>query len=345
LLADGRAELIEGSFSSETAARIRLLRGGDAFNKGDLDLAKRLTDESLADRPEQEGGSVRQDGWRKAAGILVGAIAAAMDKAAGLARPARREGSGMGRLLQLAQGHQNRIASCPIELLPLYATLAAISVQFDGPAGVCSVSFCHQIQGCLSRLGFESEVVAATAKVIPVEGEAEYIGERLRAPKLRADGTSNGHAVIWARSFGRLIDPTITETRLVREATERAGISMLVAAPFVSRDQLLRAPEFHFQSQTGVVIELGLRPQWTRELTPVPGTELDIGLSYAQLALAHTVVELMQGAAEIRADLSRIRSLYPLLADLLGGSVLLPELPGEPPTEFLRLYRSRELRS
>lgn len=78
-------------------------------------------------------------------------------------------------------------------------------------------------------------------------------------------------------------------------------------------------------------------PHWTREITPVPGSELDIGLSRGQLALAHTVVEVLRGTAELRTDLTRIRSLYPLLADLLAGSALLPELPDEPPTAFLRL--------
>jgi hypothetical protein len=68
---------------------------------------------------------------------------------------------------------------------------------------------------------------------------------------------------------------------------------MLAAAPFESRGQLLRASGFRFQSQTGVVIELRLVPQWTQELTPVPGSELDTGLSYSQLALAHTAVEVM----------------------------------------------------
>jgi hypothetical protein len=53
----------------------------------------------------------------------------------------------------------------------------------------------------------------------------------------------------------------------------------------------------------------------------------------------------MRGAAELRADLSRIRTLYLLLADLLAGSTRLPELPDEPPTAFLRLCRSREFRS
>lgn len=344
LLADGRAELIEGSFP-DVAARILLLRGGDAFNQGDLDLAKRLTDEFLADRSQRENGSMRKDGWRITASALAGAIAAARDKAAGFARPAQIEGSGLGRLLQLAPGVQRRLVTCPIELLPLYATLAAVSVQFEGPVGARSASFCHQIRGGLSHLGFETEVIAATARVIPVEGETEYIGEHLRTPRLRADGTSDGHAVIWAGSFGRLIDPTITETRLLRETAERAAISMLVAVPFESRGQLLRAPGFRIQSQTGVVVELRIVPQWTRELTPMPGSPLDIGLAYGQLALAHTVVELMRGTAELRTDLPRIRSLYPLLADLLAGSALLPRLPNEPPTAFVRLCKPREYRN
>ena len=235
--------------------------------------------------------------------------------------------------------------TCPIELLPLYATLAAVSAQFDGPVEARSVYFCHQIRGCLAHLGFESEVIAATAKVIPVKGEAEYIGEHLRPPLLRADASSDGHAVIWAGSFCRLVDPTITETRLVREAAERSAKSILAVFPVEDRGQLLRAPGFRIQSQTGVVVDLRLVPQWTRELTPVPGSELDAGLSYGQLALAHTVVEVMRGTAELRADLPRIRSLCPLLADLLADSALLPELPDEPPTAFLRLCSSHEFRS
>jgi len=344
LLADGRAELIEGAFSSDIAARIRLLRGGDAFNQGDLDLAKRLTDEFLAEHPQRETGSARRDGWRIVASTLAGAIAAAMDKAAGFVRPTQLDGSGVGRLLQMAPEVRHRLLTCPIELLPLYATLAAVSVQFNGPVGPRTVSFCHQIQGCLSHLGFENEVIAAIARVIPVEGETEYIGEHLRIPRLQADGASDGHAVIWAESFSQLVDPTVTETRLVREASERSGISMLAAAPFKSRAQLLSAPGFRIHSRTGIAIELRLMPQWTRELTPVPGSELATGLSYGQLALAHTVVEIMRGTAELRTDLPRIRSLYPLLADLLAGSALLPQLPEEPPMAFLRLCGPREFR-
>ena len=345
LLADGRAELIEGSFPSDVTARVRLLRGGDAFNQGDLDLAKRLTDEFLADRSQRGDGSAPGDGWRKTAGILAGAIAAARDKAAGFARPAQMEGSGLGLLFQLDPSVGSRLVTCPIELLPLYATLATVFAQFDGPVNARNVYFCHQIRGCLAHLGFESEVIAAMAKVIPVKGEAEYIGEHLRPPRLRTDGTSDGHAVIWAGSFGRLVDPTITETRLIREAAERSAKSILAVVPVEDSSQLLGAPLFRIQSQTGVVIDLRLVPQWTRELTPVPGSELDAGLSYGQLALAHTVVEVMRGVAELRADLPRIRSLYPPLAELLAGSALLPELPDEPPTAFLRLCRSHEFRS
>ena len=42
LLSDGRAELIERSYPGETAARIRLLRGIDAFNHGDLARAQQF---------------------------------------------------------------------------------------------------------------------------------------------------------------------------------------------------------------------------------------------------------------------------------------------------------------
>lgn len=342
LLADGRAGLIESSFSPDIAARVRLLRGVDAFNQGDLKLAKRLTDEFLADRSRREDGSVQTGAWRKTASTLIGAIAAARDKAAGFARPSQTEGSGLGRLLQLEPRVQHRLETYPIEMLPLYATLAAASLQFKDPVSPRSVWFCHQIKGCLAHLRFKSEVIAAVAMVTSVEGEIDYIGEHRREPRLRADGSSDGHAVIWAESFGRLADPTITEARLVREAAERSAISMVAAVPIPSREQLLHAPGLRVQSQTGVVIELRLVPEWTQSLTPVSGSELETGLSYGQLALAHTVVEIMRGLAELRTDLPQIRSLYPLLADLIDGSALLPELPDEPPSAFLRQMRGTD---
>jgi hypothetical protein len=67
-------------------------------------------------------------------------------------------------------------------------------------------------------------------------------------------------------------------------------------------EPLFRAPGFRVQSQTGGFIELRLTPQWTRELTPVPGSELDIGLSYGQLELAPRceISELVDSGEQLR---------------------------------------------
>lgn len=47
--------------------------------------------------------------------------------------------SGLGRLFQLDPSVRSRLVTCPTELLPLYATLAAVSAQFDGPVDARSV--------------------------------------------------------------------------------------------------------------------------------------------------------------------------------------------------------------
>lgn len=48
----------------------------------------------------------------------------------------------------------------------------------------------------------------------------ESVGTSRGKPSLADVGSTNGHAVFWARSFGLLVDPTIVLARHVRAAAK-----------------------------------------------------------------------------------------------------------------------------
>jgi hypothetical protein len=249
LLADGRAELIEGSFPSDIAARVRLLRGGDAFNQGDLDLAKRLTGEFL-------GGPL------PARGRLGIGRRLAEDRQHPGRRHRRGKGQGSG-IRPASPGGRER----PRPAVPAGSQCREPPRDMPGRAAAavrdagCRLRpvrrsrrrpqcfFCHQIRGCLSHLGFESEVIAATAKVIPVKGEAEYIGEQsppTAAPSRWFLRRARRHLVRIVRPAGRSEDHGDAARP---EAAERSAISMLAVFPVEDRGQLLRAPGSAFKAR------------------------------------------------------------------------------------------------
>ena len=80
LLSDGRAELIQSSFPEETAARIRLFGGVNAFNHGDLRLAQQCVDEFLEKQAPHKDEPWQRRGWRKVANILADVMAIQQDK-------------------------------------------------------------------------------------------------------------------------------------------------------------------------------------------------------------------------------------------------------------------------
>lgn len=341
LLSDGRAELVQSAYPGEVAARIRLLCGVNAFHNGDLSLASKYADEFLDKHATREGQTAQEQGWGKVARILADGIAIRENKGEGIVRPRGRmhNESGFGQLLLFAQPVQEILISCAVELLPLFAALAVIHSELTGTPAACSVPVCWQLQGCLEYLGFDSEVIAASSLVMrDGDNRPERVGQIDHLPSLKDDGSTNGHVVVWADSFGQLVDPTIVRAQYLQAMAQgHPGLSFPVMLPVADRDTLFGATVICSSSRPTLNIAWGLLPHWTQALTPRPGSDLDTGIAYGKLAVAHITLEVVRGLNIVRADTEQLRALYPALAALLNGSSQLPRLPDEPPAAFMRL--------
>ena len=341
LLSDGRAELVQSAYPGEVAARIRLLCGVNAFHHGDLSLARKYADKFLGKHVVREDQALPAQGWGKLARILADSIAIRENKGEGLARSMGRmqDDSGFGPLLLFAQPVQEMLISCTVEMLPLLTALAVIHRELAGTQGACCVPVCWQLHGGLEYLGFGSEVIAASSLVMrDGDNRPEHVGQIDRLPSLRDDGSTDGHAVVWAASFGQLVDPTIVRARYLQAvAQDHPGVSFPVMLPVADRDTLFGPTAICSSSRPTLTIAWGLMPHWTQALIPSPGSDLDTAIAYGKLALAHTTLEVIRGLNIVRPDTEQLRALYSPLAALLNGTSQLPRLPSEPPAAFIRL--------
>jgi hypothetical protein len=301
-------------------------------------MAAELLSRLLASgRAEQWAGS------RSVANVLDDALAIEKARADGFTRPAARqhEYSGVARFMLLPPHLQLALMQCPPDLLPLLAALAIVATGYTRLLGSRSVAACHLLQGALQYLGLQGQVIAASAHVVhDASGAVDNIGECSQAPIVRDDGASDGHAVLWVESSHRLIDPTVLQLqRLHAAAEDNTSFGVPVMIPLPSLDSLLDpAPGMAIMClRPPLVISWVAQPRWAQAVTPAPGSDLDTGLSYGKLALAHSILELIQGLRNFRSNLA---VLHPVLADLLDGRSRLPGLPAEPPGAFLRICRS-----
>jgi tetratricopeptide (TPR) repeat protein len=343
LLRDDWVRLIERSFPAEAVSRIRLLSGVNYFNCGDLHLARQRVDEFLGNSALDPEYSPQREGWRKFGATFAGILAAEQRRSRdfGTLLSRLRDQDGFGRFLSFPWHVQATLSDCTIEQVPLYAALAILQGILTGPPGHRCVPVCFVLDGCLRYLGFESEVVAASAVLRnPVDGSDEHVGEWRRAPRLSEDGRTDGHAVVWAASLRQLADPTIGQARLMRAAAEvTAGLDRPVVLHIPDPDILNVSSAICAYSRKPVMIGWFLHPQWTEAISPVQGSHLHMAISYGELALARMTVELLRGLCAIRPDVEQLRMLYPSIGSLLDGSVQLPRLPDEPPAAFPRLLR------
>jgi hypothetical protein len=74
----------------------------------------------------------------------------------------------------------------------------AVSDASERPAFIAAFEGVGPLNGALEHLGFASEVIAARARVTR-DGDAnpDHLGVN-QAPRLREDGSTDGHAVLWA---------------------------------------------------------------------------------------------------------------------------------------------------
>lgn len=347
LLSDGRAELIEPSYPGETSARIRLLRGVEAFNQGDLAQAQRPADKFMERCASYQDLSEQQKAWLKIANLFIDVLAVERGKPTGVVEPLTRlhDSRGFARLMRLPAIADNVLHNCDVELLPLYTALALVYDELAGPPGKTCIPVCYQLLGSLKYLGFDGQVIAASAMVM-LNGskDIEDVGEYKRTPRLEDDGSTDGHAVLWLESFGRMVDPTIVQSRTIQTAAQlNANLGLPVVLPVPSLEVLL-GPESPGLTTIRVSHRIAwiLQPHWTESLTPVQGSDLHAGIAYGQLSLAYSILDVVRGLEGDRSDLQRLRDLYKPMAALLDGHVHLPPLPEEPPTSFLHFRRGAQ---
>jgi len=235
-----------------------------------------------------------------------------------------------------------KLTVVPVELVPLYASLAVVHADMSGaPAGIC-VPVCYQLAGALGYLGFDAEVMAACATVFHRDRQDTKfadVGVWDRPPKVRLDGTTDGHVVLWAGSFRRLVDPTIVQApELLAAARDDLAFTLPVVLSVASREQL--ASQSLATVKGPFLITWMLFPEHTGALKPMLGGDIGAALPYGSLVLAHTVLDVLRALGRVRPDLRRLRNLYPQLGALLTGRSQLPGLPDDAPAAFMRIRRA-----
>ncbi|MFF0366418.1 MULTISPECIES: hypothetical protein [Micromonospora] len=254
-----------------------------------------------------------------------------------LTAPPRRETPDLDdpRLPHFESGMAAALIRCPAEVVPLFAALAVVHQEMSGARPNSCLPVCYQIAAGLGHLGFDIEVMAAYAEV--TRGGIRHANLGVRGPAVvRPDWTTNGHSVLWAAPFNRLVDPTVVQhPELLRLAhqDQQKGSAPLVIHLDGGRKQLL-------QGGVGVVrdpffITYLAQPQHTAAFDPWFG-EFREALDYGALGLAHTTLNLITAARELR-DLRALTPRYPSLGALLTGDEQLPPLPADPPPSWVRL--------
>lgn len=207
-----------------------------------------------------------------------------------------------------------KLGGVAVEHLPLYAALTVVHHDMSGaPVNSC-VSICHQLAGALEHLGFSAEVMVACATIFDRENqEVKHadVGVWDRAPIVRADGTTNGHVVLWAESFRRLVDPTIVQAPVLFNAARDDEVFTLpIVLPVESREKLLAAPSLA-TFKGPFLLSWMLFPDWTPSLAPALRGDLGAALPYGKLGLAHAVLDVLRALGQVRPDVHRLNSMYP----------------------------------
>jgi hypothetical protein len=222
----------------------------------------------------------------------------------------------------------------PVEVVPLYAVLSAIHLEMSGRAANACLPLCYQLAGALRHLGFDAEVMAAYVEVS--RGDHRFTNIGVNGPAtVYADWTTNGHSIVWADSFGRLVDPTVAQHPELHRAAHQDHLrfSAPIVLPVGSRDTLLRGAIGAIRDPYQLAYLA--QPQHTAVFTPWLDQFAE-ALDYGALSLAHRALIAVQAAAQIR-NLRQLAHLYPQLGALLNGHAQLDELPTTPPDAVARL--------
>jgi hypothetical protein len=215
------------------------------------------------------------------------------------------------------------LRNCAGNMIPMWAAIGLLSgVSRSQPANSCAYAS-YQLAGALGHLGYDAELVAACVNVRSLDGLSTDVGVWERPPRIRRNGTTDGHVVVWTSSFGRLIDLTVGQDPQLQRAARR---NPALAAPVVGELNELVAfgegptpivprPPFAFAYM--------LLPQYTPVMAPLwENSAVTEQLDFGALAFAYDTLELVR-ATESR----RRRPTGTRMRALLDGKAQLPPLP------------------
>ncbi|ROO62641.1 hypothetical protein EDC02_4624 [Micromonospora sp. Llam0] len=221
----------------------------------------------------------------------------------------------------------------PIEALPLYAVLTAVHLELSGKAVNACLPVCYQIVGALRHLGFAAEMMAAYVEVASAGQPYGGIGVNGKAT-VYPDGTTNGHMVVWADSFNRLVDATVAQHPELNRAVHQGSLnqSAPLVLPVGERDVLMQGAIGAIRAPYQLAY-LAL-PHYTSVFDGWIAQYRE-PLDYGALSMAHRGLYALQATGKMR-NVRQLAHLYPHLGRLLDGVDQLPEL-AEPPASVARL--------
>jgi len=170
-----------------------------------------------------------------------------------------------------------------------------------------------------------------------VQGEIHHASLGVRGrPVIRPDYVTNGHVVLWAETFGRLVDPTVAQHPAVLAAAhqgqDKHGAPLAIVIPG-GRETLMRgavgAVRDPFQ------INYLVQPRYTVAFDPWLAEFRD-GLDYGGLGLARLTLDCIAEVGTMR-NLGDLPHRYPRLGSLFASREQLPALPEQPPASWMRL--------
>jgi hypothetical protein len=215
------------------------------------------------------------------------------------------------------------------ELTPLYAMLAALHQVLDGREQHSALIASAQMARALELLGCDAELIVACTSVFRSAAApelAEQIGEWSHPPLIRADATTDAHAVVWTDSFDRCVDLGVSCSLAVRRAVERGEASSGPAVlPAASRDALIRSAVSVAAFRGRLLLNWMFFPQWTPCLDLVLERHAD-AIDYGGRALAQVVVDQLAAVAVTR-DLGPVATRFPVIGKLIADEFRLPD-PG-----------------
>lgn len=219
------------------------------------------------------------------------------------------------------------LVTAPVPVAPLYAILTAIHQAVGDCPTSRAVLESAQVVRALRWLGFEAELIACCARVFcdPYPARLTDVGVRNRPPAVRADGTTDGHTIVWISSANRFFDLAVFRDRnlLRAEGGEDPTFNVPAMLPMPGgRAQLLNPLLVPATDRGRWRIAWYLYPHWTSRYDELIARHAD-AVNSGGLALAQVTLDLLSATA-VHRDMTELDRLYPQLGRLLSGAAQLP---------------------